>query len=250
MPKIRLTATAVSRLQPPQSGQVEYYDTHLRAFGLRVSYSGTKAWFVMTRVDGKLTRVTLGRYPALPLAEARDKARSAVEHAKGGGDPRTDRGRGASAQGERASHHVRESGDAVHGKLRRARAAAEYGAGIPADPTRVRYTKLVLAPDHCPHEAGRLDVLSRIEQRGAPAAANRALAYLSKFFNWCLEQDLITVSPTDRVRPLSSARSRDRVLSEDELYGSGEHSASSLLHSAHCSRFFCLPVSAAARSRE
>ena len=42
----------------------------------------------MTRVDGKLTRVTLGRYPALSLADARDKARLAVEHARAGGDPR------------------------------------------------------------------------------------------------------------------------------------------------------------------
>jgi hypothetical protein len=88
MPKLRLTATAVERFQPPPSGQVEYYDRHLPAFGVRVSYSGTKAWFVMTRVDGKLTRVTLGRHPTLSLAEARDKARLAVEHAKAGGDPR------------------------------------------------------------------------------------------------------------------------------------------------------------------
>ena len=88
MPKLRLTATAVERFQPPKAGQVEYYDTHLPAFGLRISYSGTKSWFVMTRVDGKLTRVTLGRHPALSLAEARDKARLAVEHARAGGDPR------------------------------------------------------------------------------------------------------------------------------------------------------------------
>ena len=88
MPKLRLTTTAVHRFQPPRAGQVEYYDTHLPAFGLRVSYSGTKAWFVMTRVDRKLTRVTLGHYPALPLPEARDKARLAVELARAGGDPR------------------------------------------------------------------------------------------------------------------------------------------------------------------
>ena len=62
MPKLRLTATAVRRFQPPNAGQVEYYDTHLPAFGMRVSYSGTKSWFVMTRVDGKLIRVTLGRH--------------------------------------------------------------------------------------------------------------------------------------------------------------------------------------------
>jgi hypothetical protein len=42
MPKIRLTATAVERFQPPASGQIEYYDTHLPAFGLRISYSGAR----------------------------------------------------------------------------------------------------------------------------------------------------------------------------------------------------------------
>src|SRR5215216_7565840 len=88
MPKIRLTSAAVERFPPPPSGQVEYYDTHLPAFGLRVSYSGAKAWFVMTRVDRKLTRVTLGHYRALSLAEARDKARLAAELARAGGDPR------------------------------------------------------------------------------------------------------------------------------------------------------------------
>jgi hypothetical protein len=41
MPKLRLTNAAVERFQPPPSGQVEYYDIHLPAFGLRVSYSGS-----------------------------------------------------------------------------------------------------------------------------------------------------------------------------------------------------------------
>src|SRR5687767_9708789 len=88
MPKLRLTSAAVERLCAPATGQTEYYDTHLPAFGLRVSYSGNKAWFVMTRVDGKLTRITLGRHPAVSLADAREQARMAVEHAKAGGDPR------------------------------------------------------------------------------------------------------------------------------------------------------------------
>src|SRR3954468_8189092 len=88
MPKIRLTSAAVDRFPPPPSGQMEYYDTHLPAFGVRVSYSGTKAWFVMTRVDRKLTRLTLGRYPAMSLGEAREKAREAVHHVKVGRDPR------------------------------------------------------------------------------------------------------------------------------------------------------------------
>src|SRR5215204_740478 len=88
MPKARLTALAVDRIKPPEAGQVEYFDTHLPAFGLRVSYSGTKAWIVMTRVGGKLTRITLGRHPAMSLTEVREKARAVVEIAKAGKDPR------------------------------------------------------------------------------------------------------------------------------------------------------------------
>src|SRR5215217_6275794 len=88
MPKLRLTVAAIDRIQPPHTGQVEYYDTHLPAFGIRLSYSGAKAWFVMTRIHGKLTRITLGRHPALTLAQARDKARLVVEHTKNGIDPR------------------------------------------------------------------------------------------------------------------------------------------------------------------
>ena len=53
--------------------------------------SGTKAWFVMARVDRKLTRFTLGRYPATSLEEARERAREIISHLKAGRDPRQPR---------------------------------------------------------------------------------------------------------------------------------------------------------------
>ena len=67
MPKMKLTALAVARLTPPTSGQVDYFDTTVPAFGVRISLAGTRTYFVMTRVHGKLIRVTLGRYPSLSL---------------------------------------------------------------------------------------------------------------------------------------------------------------------------------------
>src|SRR5262245_918234 len=42
----------------------------------------------MTRLDGKLIRVTLGRCHALSLAEAREEARRVVNLAAAGKDPR------------------------------------------------------------------------------------------------------------------------------------------------------------------
>src|SRR5262245_65852633 len=75
MPTVTLTAASVERLKTPKAGQIEYYDRRLPSFGVRLSYQGSKSWFVMTRLDGKLMRVTLGRFPALSLAEAREEAR-------------------------------------------------------------------------------------------------------------------------------------------------------------------------------
>src|SRR5438067_6400384 len=37
MPTIRLTQKAVDALKPPADGRVEYWDTHLPGFGLRVA---------------------------------------------------------------------------------------------------------------------------------------------------------------------------------------------------------------------
>ena len=67
MPTTTLTAASVERLKTPTAGQIEYYDRRLPSFGVRLSYHGTKSWFVMTRLDGKLIRVTLGRYPCALL---------------------------------------------------------------------------------------------------------------------------------------------------------------------------------------
>lgn len=88
MPRASLTAASVERLKPPKFGQVEYYDRRMPAFGLRLSYRGAKSWFLMTRVDGRLVRITLGRYPALSLAAAREEARKASVLSASGSDPR------------------------------------------------------------------------------------------------------------------------------------------------------------------
>jgi hypothetical protein len=41
---------------------------------LRVAISGSKAWLFRFKWDGTLTRITLGKFPALGLAEARQLA--------------------------------------------------------------------------------------------------------------------------------------------------------------------------------
>ena len=74
MPTIRLTQRAVETLKPPATGRVEYWDSHLPGFGLRISETGRKTWVVMYRVGGKLVRETLGTAAVIPnLAHARSR---------------------------------------------------------------------------------------------------------------------------------------------------------------------------------
>jgi site-specific recombinase XerD len=51
----------------------------------------------------------------------------------------------------------------------------------------------------------------------APVQANRTLAYLRKLFNWCVERDLLTVSPMARIGKPNRETDRDRVLGDAEL---------------------------------
>jgi site-specific recombinase XerD len=65
-------------------------------------------------------------------------------------------------------------------------------------------------------KANVLNLLHGFEARGSSTAANRALAYLSKFFNWCIEKDYPMANPITRVKPLTPYRSRNRVLKPEE----------------------------------
>lgn len=217
MPKVSLTTASVERLRPPANGQVEYYDRRLPGFGLRVSHHGSRSWFLMTRLHGKLIRVTLGRYPALKLGDAREEARRVSHLAEEGKDPRS-----VKADAKRKEQEARRNtfGACVDEFMKkhvatrlRASTAREYRRILTGPDTRYLHERPIAEVT----KRDILDVLEAIDDRGSPGASKRALAYLRKFFNWCAERDIVAAPPTDRVpRPHPEVR-RDRVLSEEEL---------------------------------
>ncbi|WP_408998171.1 tyrosine-type recombinase/integrase [Syntrophus buswellii] len=72
--KIKLTKSAIDKLPVPAIGKrVEYWDSELKNFGIRIS-STSKKFFVMRRVKGALTRVTIGTYGVLTPDQARKLA--------------------------------------------------------------------------------------------------------------------------------------------------------------------------------
>ncbi len=70
------------------------------------------------------------------------------------------------------------------------------------------------------HDISRRDVielLDRLVDAGKPVLANRTLAHVRKFFNWCVDRSILDASPCVRIAAPAEEKSRDRVLSDDEL---------------------------------
>src|SRR5262249_56991946 len=70
------------------------------------------------------------------------------------------------------------------------------------------------------HEISKRDVVelvSSIEQRGAPIAANKALKSIKTFLRWCVGRAVLDQSPAESVPLPSKEIARDRVLDDNEL---------------------------------
>jgi integrase len=73
--------------------------------------------------------------------------------------------------------------------------------------------------NRCLGEVGRADIRQLVEDiaERVPIVANRTLGLLRLLCNWARAQDIIAVSPCDGLKPPAPERSRDRILSDDEI---------------------------------
>ena len=221
MPKMKLTDAAVSRLKPPDKGQKDHWDTLTPGFGIRISHGGTRTWLVQARIlkngEWKQTRVTLGRYPTMTLAEAREGAREAQKDAQAGEDPRG-RAKRDKAALEKAS---RDTWSALAETF-----LVKYAQRKGLRSSTLRdYRRALQGPDvqdwaDRPVAAiTRKDIRHKLDTvaERAPIHANRLRAYWGKFFNWLVENDWVEASPVLGVARPAPERSRDRFLSQSEI---------------------------------
>ena len=211
MNKRTLTDRTLRSLKSPVSGQTEIWDSKIPGFGVRVSSRGTKSFVLVYRLGGRTRRMTIGRYPTIPLAEARKKAHLALVEISDGVDPALVMTKPAK-QNPLAVELLVEDYIEKYAKPR----------------TRDWFeTKRLLEREFIEHWRGRTidaiskgDVITAIDgmvRRGVPGAANRAFAIVRRFFNWCVERDLIDRSPCDGLKTPAKIFARDRVLHDDEI---------------------------------
>jgi integrase len=211
MPTVKLTTLGVANAKAPAKGRIEYWDATLPGFGLRVTNKGARSWTVLYRFRGQLRRVTLGSYPALSLADARDRARDVLQSIEKGTDP-------ATAKAEER----RREGDLFQGVIAEfvERHAKPNNRGWARQERDLRREFLPHWQNRPIGSIGRRDIvelLDKITDRTSPQRANRYLALIKKLFSWCAERGAIEMSPAINIKPPGKQISRDRVLSADEI---------------------------------
>ncbi|HEX2446856.1 MAG TPA: tyrosine-type recombinase/integrase [Methyloceanibacter sp.] len=203
---LKFTDKTLRGLNPPATGQVDYWDELLPGLGIRIGTTGKKSFFVGTRISGHYRRITLKPpYPHLELAEARKQARAIIADAHAGIGPEVRKKRSEAGTFKAVC-------DAF---------MTDYAKNHRTKSEMQRKIDVELADWHDRQitEITRADIKEkvRLKAREAGVSANRLLGLIGKIFAWALDEEIIDASPALRIKQPTEEFERDRVLSLDEI---------------------------------
>ena len=209
--KKRLTDARIRSLKA-KSERYEVWDTE-PGFGLRVAPTGRKSFVFLYRFDGRPRRYTLGVYPRMSLAEAREHLAKSRRLLEADCDP------GAAKVSARAAHRDAESfAELANEWIER---YAKINRKTWKEAQRQLETDVIPTWGHRKaNSIKRRDVIQLIDQifdRGSPIMANRTLGLLKQVFKFGVARDIIDASPAVAVDKPGKEQRRDRVLGEDEI---------------------------------
>jgi integrase len=213
VPRAKLTKSVIDALPIPQSDTV-YWDAALPGFGVKVTPKGRKVFIVLYRTGGagsKLRKYTIGPYGRVTLYQARVAAQKVFAARLEGHDPAAEkRERKRRVVVDRVEDLVETY---IEQRLSQNRSGAEIARLLRREIGRVWAGRTV-------HQIGKRDVVevvSAIEQRGTPVAANKTLKSIKTFLRWCVGRAILDQSPAEGVPLPAKEVPRDRVLSDEEL---------------------------------
>ena len=209
-----LSSLAVEKAKPTDKRQ-EVADAACPGLYLIIQPGGAKGWAFRYRFGGRPSKLALGSFPAMTLAEARRAASEARDKLDMGTDPAAEKRRAKAAplpqkpadtfNNVLADYSKRHLSKLRSGKeVRRTielYCAAKWGDRLLQDITR----------------RDVLDLLDDITGKGKTTTANRVRVLLSGMFGWAVGRDIIPMSPIVGTKPPVKEKSRDRVLSDDEM---------------------------------
>lgn len=193
--KIRLTDIAIKKLSAPNQGQKTYWDENTSGFGIRCS-AKSKSFVVM--YGSKRHLKTLGRYPALGLANARKEAKKFLadyEHL-----PQELKQQSVSFS------HAREQFLASCVGRNKERTIKDY--------TRLLHRHFKY---NCQlHELNRASLMKVISSLSStPSEQNHAFVAIRTMLNWCVRQGIIEHHALPAIS--TKTQQRTRILNDEEL---------------------------------
>lgn len=200
----------ISKLKPTIA-QYEVRDSKISGLTLRVSPKGKKTFYYNYRFSRQKHRRVIGEHPYVTLSQARDEAHRLKAALVAGHDPK------------QKSRQAYTANDKLYAKV-----AAEYIERYAKKRTRSwKETERILirqiAPyfpelsvDHLSRKAIK-SVLSDIEEKKGPSAANHAFAAIRHLLHWCIDQDYLEHSPCAGMKAPAKKQKRQHVLSDDDL---------------------------------
>jgi integrase len=208
MATVTLTVRYLDQLQS-HGKRFEVFDALVPGLAIRVSATGRKTFTLYYRHRGRMRRLGLGRYPDVLLEKAR---KIATQH----------RGRifdGADPAGEKQSEHTQDE-NTVQALYELYRSSKEKNLRSWSEVRRIMEREVLPIWRHRRVvDIRRRDVRELVERKAriAPIQANRVLQRISAMFTFAVDQDWIEANPAWRVKKPGRERSRDRVLTREEL---------------------------------
>ena len=197
----------------PKSSRYEVYSEGEVGFGMRVNSTGVKTWITRYKIDGATSKHTHGEYPDKSLEEARELHQADRKAIRKGKHPQRDATH--TKHMEKQAETIKTLADEYIEKW-----AKPHKRSWEEDERMLQKDVVKIWGERKVKDITRRDIiklLDKIVDRGSPVTANRVLALVRKMFNFAIERDMIEASPCVMVRAPGKEKSKDRVLTEDEI---------------------------------
>ncbi len=210
-----LTEPGIAKIGKAAKGRrIERFDAGLPGLCLRVTERGVKSWSVYYRLGGKHRRETIGSWPEVGVATARDRAREIKELAKSNVDPRAAReAEEATAQAGTLATFGAIAESYIERECSRLRRGWEV--------ERIIRRELMPAWSNRPiaelRKRDAIELTDALLDAGKPAAAHRLFEIIRRIGRWAARRDQIDFNSFADMDPPASKVMRDRVLKRDEI---------------------------------
>ena len=213
MPRIKLTKSAIDAIPTPAADEV-YWDAGCPGFGVKVTPKGRKVFVVLYRTGGagsKLRKYTIGPYGRTTLHQARVAAQKVFAARWEGRDLAAEKQAARRRLVVDRVDDLLETFIAQH--LAQNRSGGEIGRLLRRELGQTWGGRSI----HDITKRDVVEVVSAVEQRGAPGAANKTLKSTKTFLRWCVGRAILDGSPAEGIPLPSKAVTRDKVLTDQEL---------------------------------